>query len=80
MNPAFSLEGKWILITGGGTGLGRAMAQAVVKSGGSVVITGRSRDPREDACRQIGPRAHYLVNDICDRSGIPALLDTIESQ
>ena len=39
MNPAFSLEGKWILITGGGTGLGRAMAQAVVQSGGSVVIT-----------------------------------------
>lgn len=80
MNPAFSLEGKWILITGGGTGLGRAMAQAVVKSGGSVVITGRSRDTLEEACRQIGPRAHYLVNDICDRSGIPALLDTIESQ
>lgn len=80
MNPAFSLDNKLILITGAGTGLGLAMAKAVVASGARVVITGRTEATLADACAQIGESAHYIVNDIRDRDGIPALVDQIERE
>lgn len=80
MNEAFSLREKLVLITGGGTGLGFAMAKAVVKSDGRVVITGRTQDTLADACAQIGPGANYIVNDVRDRAGLPALVEKIESR
>ena len=80
MNPAFSLEGRLILITGGGTGLGRAMANSIAASGGEVIITGRTEDTLIDACAEIGERAHYIVHDIRDRESIPALIDQIEAK
>ena len=38
----FSVNGKTILITGGNSGLGAAMAKAFIKAGTNVIITGRS--------------------------------------
>ena len=43
---AFSLDGKVALITGGGTGLGFAMAECFIAAGAHVVITGRRVDIR----------------------------------
>lgn len=79
MNPAFSLEGRLVLITGGGTGLGRAMANSIAACGGDVIITGRTEDTLIDTCAEIGERAHYIVHDIRDRESIPALIDQIEA-
>lgn len=60
MNPAFDLNGRLVLITGGGTGLGRAMAEAVVRSGGSAVITGaHARDSGGRLRRAWAARALY---------------------
>ena len=59
MNPAFDLNGRLVLITGGGTGLGRAMAEAVVRSGGSAVITGRTQETLAAACGAWAARALY---------------------
>ena len=56
------------------------MAEAVVRSGGSAVITGRTQETLAAACGALGPRAHYIVNDIRNRDGIPALLDEIEAR
>ena len=42
------LKGKRILVTGGGTGLGRSMAQRYLELGANVVICGR----REDVLKQ----------------------------
>lgn len=39
------LEGKVVLITGGGTGIGAAIARRAVTAGASVAITGRRREP-----------------------------------
>ncbi|MGD0662326.1 MAG: SDR family oxidoreductase [Syntrophorhabdales bacterium] len=49
------LAGKAALITGGGTGIGLAVAQKFVSEGAKVVITGRRRDVLEEAAKQFPP-------------------------
>lgn len=46
-------EGKVAMITGGGSGLGRATAIRLAKEGASVVITGRRENLLEEVCREI---------------------------
>ncbi|RSH92083.1 hypothetical protein EHS25_008495 [Saitozyma podzolica] len=49
----FSIAGKVILITGGGTGLGRFMAEGYVANGAKVYITGRRLDVLETTAAEI---------------------------
>lgn len=77
MNP-FSLINKLALITGGGTGIGLGIAKAIVEAGGRVVITGRRESVLQEAVSQLGKKAHYRINDITERKGIPALVKDIE--
>jgi NAD(P)-dependent dehydrogenase (short-subunit alcohol dehydrogenase family) len=53
------LRAKRILITGGGTGLGAAMAERLAGLGASLVLCGRAStcsNPRRHACRKRAPR------------------------
>ena len=47
------LSNKNVLITGGGSGIGYAIAQACLRNGSSVVITGRSLEKLERAVREL---------------------------
>jgi citronellol/citronellal dehydrogenase len=58
------LEGQVALVTGGGTGLGRAAAAELVACGASVVITGRRGDVLGEAVDAIGPGASYEAGDV----------------
>ena len=49
-----TLEGKSILITGGGSGLGAAMARHFVGRGAAVTISGRRADRIKAMCDEIG--------------------------
>jgi citronellol/citronellal dehydrogenase len=59
------LEGRVALITGGGTGLGRATAIELARCGASVVITGRREEPLRDTVDAIGThRAAFVPGDV----------------
>jgi NAD(P)-dependent dehydrogenase (short-subunit alcohol dehydrogenase family) len=79
MNPIFSLEGKVALITGGGSGIGNAIAKCMIAAGATVVITGRREAPLQDAIAELGEKAYYVVNDVTELSQLEALVEQIES-
>ena len=51
---AFDFKGKVAFITGGGTGIGAAVAQAFVQGGGRVVLMGRRRQPLQAVADPLG--------------------------
>jgi citronellol/citronellal dehydrogenase len=56
------LDERVILVTGGGTGLGRAAASELVACGGSVVIAGRREEVLASTAAEIG--ASYVAGDV----------------
>lgn len=65
------LSGRHALITGGGTGLGRCMTEALAEAGARVTICGRREDPLKRVCAEIsgaGRDARYVVADVTDES------------
>ena len=76
----FRLDGQLALVTGGGTGLGFGICQALTQAGARVVMTGRRQDVLRDACQQLGSAAGYLQHDVTDLSTIPGLVQRIEEE
>jgi citronellol/citronellal dehydrogenase len=60
------LDGRVTLVTGGGTGLGRAAAQELVACGATVVIAGRREELLAETADALGARASYVVGDVRD--------------
>lgn len=73
------MRGERVLVTGGGTGLGKVMAQAVVALGGQAVIVGRRQAVLDQAAEEL--RAGHpgsvdaIACDIRDDASIEAMLD-----
>ena len=55
---------KVALVTGGGTGIGLAVARAVVVQGGFVYITGRRQTELDKAATEIGPKVTAIRGDV----------------
>jgi NAD(P)-dependent dehydrogenase (short-subunit alcohol dehydrogenase family) len=67
--------GHRVLVTGGGTGLGRAMAERLVSLGAEVEIWGRRAAVVEQAAAGMGPRAAWRAVDIRDADAVEAAVD-----
>ena len=80
LKRAFGLEGERALITGGGTGLGFAMAKCFVQAGADVVITGRREDMLKEAVKQLGPKADYRVFDVTDTANAVPFVETLTQE
>ncbi len=59
---------KVAIITGGGTGIGLAVARRFVTGGAKVVITGRREEPLKVAASELGEAVRYISADV-SRSG-----------
>jgi NAD(P)-dependent dehydrogenase (short-subunit alcohol dehydrogenase family) len=58
-----------VLITGGGTGLGRQFAQVLARAGATVILSGRRMEKLEESAQSVrdnGGRAHCVVMDVSD--------------
>ncbi len=72
------LEGQTAIVSGGGRGIGRAIALAFARSGATVAIASRSADEVERTAAEIasqGGRALALPTDVTSRAAVEALVE-----
>jgi NAD(P)-dependent dehydrogenase (short-subunit alcohol dehydrogenase family) len=77
MLERLSLDGKVVVITGGGTGLGLAMVRALARAGASLVIAGRRQGPIDaaaDEVKSLGQDALAVSTDVSDSTQVNHLV------
>ncbi len=77
------MRGKVALVTGGGRGIGRAIAVALAREGVRVAICGRTREKLDEVVRSIeaiGTAAGAFVCDISDRDQIRRLAEDVRDR
>jgi NAD(P)-dependent dehydrogenase (short-subunit alcohol dehydrogenase family) len=77
------LKGRTILITGGGTGLGRSMALRFAELGANIFLAGRRVEPlveTSETIRAKGARAAYTSADVRDFAAVEQMIATAEKE
>lgn len=74
---AFSLRGEVALITGGGTGIGLAMARAMHGAGARVGLVGRREAELQAAVASLGAGAFAFAHDVTDFAGAAGLVERV---
>jgi len=78
--PSGGLEGRVVLVTGGGTGIGRACALQAAADGAAVTICGRTEAKLEDAAKTISEAAGHggsvqlVVGDVTDEQSVAKIV------
>ncbi|WP_199444198.1 SDR family NAD(P)-dependent oxidoreductase [Umezawaea beigongshangensis] len=81
MNAEFA--GKVVLVTGGGSGIGRAVALAFARAGAAVVVAGRGEDGLAATVEQIeagGGTGSFVVADVSVAAEVSAAVDAAVSR
>ena len=71
------LDGKIAVITGGGSGIGLAIAHAYAEEGAEVVIAGRRKDVLAEAAEAIGHGARAVPTDVAEEEQVRALFEPL---
>src|SRR5262245_64769978 len=84
-NATLVLEGKFALVTGGGSGIGLACARHLLRDGATVTIAGRSEDRLGKAAAALRPdvprgaEVRTAVCDVTDEAAVQAAVERAAS-
>ena len=75
-------QGRWAVVTGASSGLGRGLAAGLADRGMSLVLTGRNEARLDETAHQIrraapSVKVETVAADLSSRSGVSALLDQV---
>ena len=70
---------RWI-VTGGGSGIGLAVARHLLRLGGEVLITGRRLTVLEEACAQLGAQSWCSACDVSDPLAVGGLVEVVRER
>jgi NAD(P)-dependent dehydrogenase (short-subunit alcohol dehydrogenase family) len=73
-------SGKNVVITGGGSGIGFALAKLLADGGARVVITGRSQDRLDAATRELGSAVSGVRGDVASLADLDALAERVKGE
>jgi NAD(P)-dependent dehydrogenase (short-subunit alcohol dehydrogenase family) len=73
-----ALDGLHALITGGGSGIGAAIAQALAREGAKVSLVGRRKGPIEEIARSL-PNSTAITADVTSAADCRAMVETARS-
>lgn len=71
------LDGQVFLVTGGGSGVGAAVAASCAREGALVTIAGRDAAKLEAVAGPLGPAVDGFAADVTDRTQVAALVDHV---
>lgn len=78
---SYPFTGKTVVVTGGGTGIGRAIARAFLDNGANVAISGRRPEPLAEALDGYPPdRTLTVVNDIAQPGEAAKLVAAVKAR
>ena len=69
-------QGRHAVVTGGAAGLGHAIAQRLVASGGTVSIWDRDLAAGRQAAERLGAGCHYVQVDVADETSVREALQS----
>jgi NAD(P)-dependent dehydrogenase (short-subunit alcohol dehydrogenase family) len=72
--------GRTALVTGGGSGLGAAIAAHLVGAGARVVLVGRRPEPLRETAERLGPTARTEVCDVAEPDAVTALAERLRDE
>lgn len=78
-----TLQGKVALVTGAGSGIGRASALRLARDGATVVALGHSQDSADDVAEEIrgaGGTVLPVAADVADAAAVRAVYERVESE
>jgi len=71
----FDLTDRICIVTGGGRGIGRAIAEGLARHGATLVLSGRTEATLAEAASAIGGRASVQVADVAREADVLMLRD-----
>jgi citronellol/citronellal dehydrogenase len=75
------LAGRTALVTGGGTGIGKAIALRLAASGAQVAVAGRRSEPLDETCGELGvagARSLAVPTDVREPEQVAAMVESVE--